>query len=257
VFNGNKSGNVKINSALIFSIILATGIVAVGFTVFQASRERNRMKEELSESSSHVFDASGKILVQYSGTRDIKTLDSAASTLCRRYHLYGIALYAEDSLIFASPSLIGLLRRPGEDVPGSLYQDSIEGKFIKANGLLLFQYIRPVNDVNPASGTILVYTEAGYISQAIRVLWFRNLGRWLIQAVFVIIITLLIIQQSIFTPLKQMVSWMKSARGGNMELPKQKFFSRFLAPLHSEAARLAGAVTEARADVEEEVMPRT
>jgi trehalose-6-phosphate synthase len=247
----------KINSALIISIILATGIVAGGFTVFQASRERNRMKVELSERSSHFFDASGKTLVQYSATGDIKKLDSVAKTLCSRYHLYGIEIYAEDSLIFASPSVLSLLRRSEEVVQRFPYQDSIKGKFINTGGLHLFQYIRPVNEVNTATGTILIYTEAGYVSQAIRDLWVRNLGRWLIQAAFVIIITLLIIQRGIFTPLKQMVAWMKSARVGNMELPKQKFFSRFLASLHSEASKLAEAVTEARAAAEEEVMLRT
>lgn len=50
---------------------------------------------------------------------------------------------------------------------------------------------------------------------------------------------------------------MKSARVGNIEQLKQTFSFRFLAPLHTEATRLAEAMTEARAAAEEEVKLRT
>jgi len=248
----------KVSYTLFFSIILAMGIVAAGFTFFQASNERTRLDKEMMARSSRVSDEFIKTLTRYEDKNDTLDLDSVAHFLSKKYRLLGIALYVDvDSVAFSSLSVKGLLQYTEEDILSSVTSDSVIGRFFRDQGLYIFQYIRPVNDGKIISKAIVVYTEAGFVNQAIMSIWFRNLFRWFIQAVLVAFITVLILRWSIFTPLNKMVNWMKSARVGNIEQLKQTFSFRFLAPLHTEATRLAEAMTEARAAAEEEVKLRT
>jgi len=248
----------KVSYTLFFSIILAMGIVAAGFTFFQASNERTRLDKEMMARSSRVSDEFIKTLTRYEDKNDTLDLDSVAHFLSKKYRLLGIALYVDvDSVAFSSLSVKGLLQYTEEDILSSVTSDSVIGRFFRDQGLYIFQYIRPVNDGKIISKAIVVYTEAGFVNQEIMSIWFRNLFRWFIQAVLVAFITVLILRWSIFTPLNKMVNWMKSARVGNIEQLKQTFSFRFLAPLHTEATRLAEAMTEARAAAEEEVKLRT
>jgi len=234
------------------------GIVAAGFTFFQASNERTRLDKEMMARSSRVSDEFIKTLTRYEDKNDTLDLDSVAHFLSKKYRLLGIALYVDvDSVAFSSLSVKGLLKYTEEDILSSVTSDSVIGRFFRDQGLYIFQYIRPVNDGKIISKAIVVYTEAGFVNQEIMSIWFRNLFRWFIQAVLVAFITVLILRWSIFTPLNKMVNWMKSARVGNIEQLKQTFSFRFLAPLHTEATRLAEAMTEARAAAEEEVKLRT
>jgi len=194
----------------------------------------------------------------YNSNGNDMELNRTANLLCRRYRLLGIALYVNvDSIIYSTPSVRSYLQNSNDDILSAVTSDSVIGKYFKAGSLHLFQYIRPVNEEKITSKAIVVYTEAGFVHRSIMNIWFRNIIRWLIQAILVALITVLIIRYSIFTPLNNMVKWMKSARVGNVEQLTQTFSFRFLGPLHTEATRLAEAMTEARAVAEEEVKLRT
>jgi trehalose-6-phosphate synthase len=247
----------KINYTLFFSIILSTGIVAFGFTIFQDSRERARMRIEAMERSSQVSAEFDKAMALYPGTAGTVNLDSLAHILSKRYRLLGIAFVDDaDSIIFASETVRGIVKHSSEDIFRSIKDDSVTDRFFKTESLYLYQYIRPVFNDQFTRHAIVIYTDASYVHQEIVQIWLRNIIRWLIQAVSVAFITLLILRWSIFTPLNNMVKWLKSVRGGNPEQMKQPFSFRFLAPLQTEATRLAEAMSEARAVAEEEVKLR-
>jgi len=248
----------KVSFTLFFSIILAMGIVAAGFTFFQASNERTRLKKEMMSRSSRVSDEFITILNRADDRGDSLDMDSVAQLLSQKYRLLGFALYVNvDSIAFTSQTVRGFQQDAGEDIIRAVTSDSVTGRFFSDEGKYIFQYISPVSDSLIISKAIVVYTEAGFVNQEIKSVWFRNTFRWLIQAVLVAFITVLILRWSIFTPLNNMVNWMKSTRVGNAETLKQTFSLRFLAPLHTEATRLAEAMTEARAAAEEEVKLRT
>jgi trehalose-6-phosphate synthase len=248
----------KINSTLVFSIVLAMGIVTAGYTFIQTSSERNRMKQDLMERSLHVSDDFSNALYYYFINPDSVTLNQTVQSLCRKFRLLGVASYTNaDRISFSTPTVRKFLQQSHEDIQFSIVTDSISGKFIRSQGHYLFQYIGPIKQTKINKEILIIYFDAGYVQKAIWDLWVRNFIRWAVQAFLVAIITVLILRWGIFTPLKQMVTWMKSARVGRFELPTKQFPFSFLTPLHSEATRLAEAMTEARAAAEEEVLLRT
>lgn len=248
----------KINLTLVFSIILAMGIVTTGYTFLQSSRERERIRQDLMDRSSQVVEDLDTLLNRPADTVDTTGLIHYAQTLSRKYRLTGIAVYlTPDSLLFATSGTGQNLLHSKENLQEAFASDTVIGAFISKGDARLFQYISPVGESGNASRVILVCTDAASAGKAIRDIWLRNLIRWSIQSVLVAIITILILRWGIFTPLNQLVSWMKSARIGTIDPSKHKFPYRFLASLHSEAAHLAEAMTEARATAEEEVLLRT
>jgi|WetSurMetagenome_2_1015567.scaffolds.fasta_scaffold07250_5 trehalose-6-phosphate synthase len=248
----------KINYTLFFSIILATGIVAVGFTIFQVSSERNKLNLEMLGRSSQVSDEFSRAVMSLKDPRNTRSLDSITLVLCRKYRLLGIAYYTDvDSLIYATRIVREFLKYSRGDILRSVTSDTVSGRFFREGGYFVYQSVYPLNEGRITNRAIVVYMEAGYVSGDLRQIWLRNIIRWLIQAVLVAIVTILILRWSIFTPLNQLVRWMGSVRAGSKEQLKQNFAARFLRPLHTEAKHLATAVTEARAAAEEEVKLRT
>src|SRR5512138_733345 len=167
----------KINFTLFFSIILATGIVAAGFTFFQASKEKTRLSEELMARSSQISDELTKnlSLTGFNETGDPRVLERNARLLCRKYRLMGIAYYVDvDSVLFSSPAVRRFLDKSGEGILRSVNLDSTTGKFFRAQGLYLHQYIRPLKDGNVSNKAVVVYTETGYVQRDILDIWLNN-----------------------------------------------------------------------------------
>jgi trehalose-6-phosphate synthase len=253
-----KGGSVKINYTLFFSIVLATGIVAVGFTFFQVTGARQRMNSILAERSAAIADELEIAAREFELTRDTLVFDSVATRLCKKYRLPGVAVFEDvDRLVYSNITLTKLISNAHSDVLLAITSDSVLSHFTSINGLYIHSFIRPVNESATASKAIVIFTDAGYVRQEVLNIWLRNIMRWLIQAFLVASITILIIRWSIFTPLNYMVRWMKSARIGSDEQLKKAIPFRFLGALHTEATRLTEAMTEARAIAEEEVKLRT
>jgi trehalose-6-phosphate synthase len=248
----------KINYTLFFSIILATGVVALGFTFFQVSSERTRMKQEMMVRSSQASGEFFNSVSRLTGTKATQSLDSVTLHLCRKYRLLGIAYYQDpENLVYATRIVKGFLKYSQKDILLSISEDSVTSRFLRADGFFMHEAVYPIYNENTTSKVIVIYMDAEYVSQTLWNIWFRNIIRWLIQAILVASVTIMIIRWSIFTPLNHLVKWMGSIRGGNKDQLKQTFRFHFLGPLHTEAKHLATAVVEARATAEEEVRLRT
>jgi trehalose-6-phosphate synthase len=253
-----KGGKMRLNFTLALSIMLALGIVTAGITLFHVSHEKEKLKAEIIQKLSFASDEFEQALIHYSTSGDTSVLGYTARTLCKKYRLYGVAYYkGGDTIAFSSSSVLSILSRSDHDIAQSLITDSATSRFITVKELSLFQYIKPYDSGIRAAGAVIVYAEAGFLKQEIRDIWYRNLLRWLIQAILVASVTLLIFRWGIMNPLKKTVKWLNSVRAGNISQIRQTFALGFLAPLHKEATKLAEAMKEARAIAEEEVMLRT
>ena len=247
----------KINYTLFFSIILATGIVALGFTFLQVVAERNRLHEEVMKRSSLVSKEFASEWLKEPQGENPGRLDTLMQMLSRKYRLAGLACFHNvDQLVYSNMSPDEVLDRTRKDLPASITSDSVSGRFFHAGGKDLYQFIRPVREGAIPNQAVVVYTETGYIWVSLRDIWIRNFLRWIFQALLVSFITVWIVRWSIFTPVNRLVNWMKSVRVGNADPPQHNSSSKFLQPLQTEATRLATAIVEARATAEEEVRLR-
>src|SRR5512133_1630994 len=94
----------RLTLAFIFSIILAVGIVAFGFTFFQSSAEKNKLIRDLEIRAAQV---AGEVFQGDSmnpGKANLNNFGSFADSISNRYNLIGMAVYYNRDSILTNNS---------------------------------------------------------------------------------------------------------------------------------------------------------
>src|SRR6187401_1676912 len=155
----------KINLALILSIIVGVGIVALGFTAFQISTEKEKLNDELKVNTirrAEEFYINHLKKLDTADTPQLELTDSIIS----QYNFLGIAIYYNAD---------------------SIQTFNVEDRTIS-------EYIRVVNRQDLPAIAIVFYSDAEYIQNIIKSIWLRNFFRWFLQALVISVVTLLIIR---------------------------------------------------------------
>lgn len=248
----------RINIALIVSIIVAVGFVAFIFTAFQISSERQQLRDELASKTNRVAEEFyARFLVK---NEEKKILDTASvsDSLGNQYGFAAIAVYYNaDSILLNDHSVPDLLSKSIDYIAQAVASDSSMGNFIEANNISIYEYIKIIHKKEFPEMAFIFYANADYIENIIKDIWIRSFVRWFLQAMLISGITLLIIRKSILTPLNKVVEWVKAARFGNVEKIKNKPDTEFLQPLYKEITGIAHAMKEAQAIAREEAQLRT
>lgn len=255
--NGNNFVNLRLNLALIISIVTAVGLVAFGFTFFQISAEKNQLTGELEKRTAEIADvivSKGSFINNWSYGDDIEQF---ADSVCNNYNLMDIAFYYRNDSILNKQDPDGLINYSLDYISKSIIADTTIGNYIKVNGRDIYQFIKPLRASSKSPNAIIIYTDAAYIDNIISKIWFGNFIRWFIQALLVSFITLVVIRWGFFSPINKIVDWIKAVRIGNFDQLKQKPPAGFLAPLHKEIVNIAEEMQEAKASAEEEARLRT
>ena len=134
----------RINIALILSIIIAVGVVAFGFTAFQISTEREKLNDELKSktirNSDEFFDV---YLAGLEKGDDVS--DKINDTLISEYGFSGIAVYFNlDSVRPLNNNAEEYIKESDDYVSQAMSADSSMGNIVKAKNKNIFEYIRVV-----------------------------------------------------------------------------------------------------------------
>ncbi|EKD25709.1 MAG: Alpha,alpha-trehalose-phosphate synthase (UDP-forming) [uncultured bacterium] len=246
----------RLNIALIFSIIIAVGLVAFGFTVYQISSERSKLNSELEIRATQVAEEIFQDNTFYEKINK-ENFEHFVDSINNKYNLLGMAIYYSNDNIICNNSSRNLINSSLDYISQSIAADTTLGTFISVGGKNIYQYIKPIKREEISNNAIIIYTDAEYIDNISGSIWFRNFIRWFIQALLVSLVTVLIIRWEIFSPINKIVDWVKAARIGNIELLKKQPPAKFLAPLHKEIVGIAKAMHEAKATADEEARLRT
>lgn len=247
----------RINVALIASIIVAVGLVAFGFTAFQISTERSQLKSELKTKTIRLAD---EFYTNY--LSGLETSDSLThpitDSIIHRYNFTGIVIYFHaDSIVALNAEGANYIEQSADYFSEALSADSSKGDFTDIKKKDLYRYIRVVKREGLPESAVGFYADADYITNIMNRIWLRNFIRWFLQAMVISVVTLLIIRWGILTPINKVVDWIKAARSGDVEKLKAKPPSNFLSPLYREISGIAHAIQEARAIAQEEAKLRT
>ncbi len=247
----------KLNLALILSIIIAVGLVTVGFTLYQISSERTKLNTELeirtTQIAEEIFQDNKNTFEQNNQVNIEQYIDS----ISKRYKLLGIAIYSNDDSIISNKASRNIIEYSTDNISQSIVADSAIGNFINVQGKNIYQYIKPINNKRISNKSVVFYAGAEYIDNLIRNIWVRNFMRWFLQVLFLSFITVFIIRWAIFSPINKIVDWVKAVRIGNVDLLKKQPVAGFLAPLHKEIIQITEAMNEAKAIAEEEARLRS
>jgi len=247
----------KINLALILSIIVGVGIVALGFTAFQISTEKEKLNDELKVNTIRRAEEFYINHLKKLDTSDIPQLELTDSIISQ-YNFLGIAIYYNaDSIQTFNVQTNQYLPYTIDYIAQSISADSSMTKTIDVEDRTISEYIRVVNRQDLPAIAIVFYSDAEYIQNIIKSIWLRNFFRWFLQALVISVVTLLIIRWGILKPLNKVIEWIKVARSGNVEQLKTQPRGSFLEPLYKEISGIAQAMQEAKAIAQEEAKLRT
>lgn len=247
----------RLNLALILSIIVAVGLVAFSFTFYQISSERNKLNNELEIRATQIAEEIFQDNTFVYEKINQENIEQFVDSINKKYSLLGIAIYYSNDSILTNNSSRYLIDNSLDYISQAIAADTTLGTFITVQGESIYQYIKPIKKEDISNNAFVFYTDAEYIDNIISSIWFRNFMRWFVQALLVSLITVLIIRWGIFSPINKIVDWVKAARIGNIEQLKNQPPAKFLAPLHKEIVHIAKAMHEAKATAEEEARLRT
>jgi trehalose 6-phosphate synthase len=247
----------KINIALVASIIIAVGLVAFGFTAFQISSERHQLNNELETKSIRLADEFYRTHL-----KDLEQGDSLkvpiTDSIIRQYNFSGIIIYYNADSIEPLNNNARAYVKPSLDyISLALSADSSTGQIINVDGKNVYQFISVIKRQELPEIAVVFYSDANYIENVIHSIWMRSFFRWFLQALIISVITLLIVRWGILTPLNKVVEWVKAARSGDVEKLKKRPPTNFLEPLYKEISGIAQAMQEAKAIAQEEAKLRT
>ena len=248
----------KINLPFMISAILAVALVALAFTIFQISGERERLNNELEERNSLIARELNEIIIATPEVENSKSLIKFSDSLSHYSNFIGMALFSKGKQIFTfNEKIKPFLRFSNDYIEQSIIADSAFGKFIKIGKEEIYQYIKPVKKDRVPDSAMIIYFDAGYIDKILKSILLKNFFRWFIQVFLMLAATVLLIRWGIFKPINSIVNWLRAVRGGNTKLLEEKSKIGFLEPLHREIRNIAQDMQEARAVAEEEARLRT
>lgn len=247
----------KLNLALIIAIIVAVGLVALAFTAYQISSEKESLRDELETKTIRNGD---EFFLRY--LNKLTTADSIhvknADSLISKFSFEGVTVYYNADSIQPLNSLASSLMKQSSDyITQALSSDSSATNTVENNGKKFFEYIRVVKRDSLPSAAVIFYTDASYIKNIVNSIWLRNFARWFLQALVISVVTLLIVRWGILSPVNKVIDWVKAARTGNLEQLKSRPRVHFLEPLYKEISGIAQAMQEAKAVAQEEARLRT
>ena len=248
----------KINLALVISIIGAVGLLAFGFTAFQISSERQLLNTELETKTIQESEVFYKAHFSQIGKEDSFHFKDITDSLIAQYRFSGLAVYYNnDSLVALNPAAEPYLKYSTDYIAQALAADSSMGNLMSIHGKKLYEYIRLINKRDLPESAIIFYVDADYISNIVKSIWLRNFIRWFLQALVISVVTLLVVRWGILAPLNRVVEWVKAVRFGNADQLKKRPRINFLEPLYKEISGIAQAMQEAKAIAQEEAQLRT
>jgi len=248
----------KLNLALIISIIAAVGLVAFGFTAFQISSERQKLYNELEIKTINTAEEFYRNYLSKLEKGNNVSLNKITDSIILQYNFKGISIYYNtDSIVALNGAAKEYLEHSTNYISRAISADSSMGNLITLQREKIFEYIKVIRRDSLPETAIIFYTDAGYIKSIIGSIWLSNFFKWFLQSLVITIITLLVIRWVVLTPVNRVIEWIKAARFGNVEQLKKQPPSSFLRPLYKEISGIAQAMQEAKAIAQEEARLRT
>ncbi len=246
----------KITIRLIVSLVLVVALAVFAFSLYQVSRERNRLARDLERRSVILAESLGESIAPLIESNSITRLNRIVEKFGNRERLKGVAVFdgqgiALTSTLHLKPNIV----QPFAQAVNSVAESRPTGDFTTITGQKMYVYTIPVFAENETvTGALTIFNDASYIDIRLREIWKDNILRFFTLALLVVLSTMLVVRWSITGPIARLAEWMRELRttkdeGANPAVPVR---GDILEPLISEVTRLAKSLSAARARAEVE-----
>ena len=249
----------RMSLRLIVSLIVGVTLLSFASAWFQVKASKRGTRQELGKRAQLLAEIlEGRVETLFEA-HSRGRLEKLVTEFRNREGLMGIAVFdAAANRVANTSGLDGHLSDQLPAISHALTSDATFSGFTTWGGKPVLVYVLPLHDELGVSGGLAIFQDGSFIQTQTSKLWRDAFLRALAQAVFIALVTLLIIRWSIVGPIARTTLWVRGLRTGRrVEDPGLSHLDHGLfKPLAQEVTNLAKSLETARAAAEEEARLR-
>ena len=249
----------RMSLRLIVSLIVGVTLLSFASAWFQVKASKRGTRQELGKRAQLLAEIlEGRVETLFEA-HSRGRLEKLVTEFRNREGLMGIAVFdAAANRVANTSGLDGHLSDQLPAISHALTSDATFSGFTTWGGKPVLVYVLPLHDELGVSGGLAIFQDGSFIQTQTSKLWRDAFLRALAQAVFIALVTLLIIRWSIVGPIARTTLWVRGLRTGRrVEDPGLSHLDHGLfKPLAQEVTHLAKSLEVARAAAEEEARLR-
>ncbi len=243
---------------LILPLVLGIALVSLISAYYEVHMEIRGQRKELEKRAEVLGESVAGNVERPLERGSARELQRMVQRFGNREHLLGIVICdASGNLLAVTPALAEQFTICPSNVKVAMARNQGMGAYGRRDGVLLHIYALPVRGQDSdIVGGVAIVDDAGYIEEARREMWRQTFLRVLLEALFIALVTLLILRWSVTRPVARAAQWMQALRTGkgasHLEAPDWDFFR----PLAREMTTFAESLKQARSAAETEAQLR-
>jgi trehalose 6-phosphate synthase len=242
---------------LISSLVLGVTLLSTLFALFQVKAEKRSLRKELENRAAILAESLAEKVTPRLRSASHKSLQALAEQYGNREHMRGIAVFdREGEKLAATPGLEAFISGELPTIIEAISTDSRSAGFRQIRGELTHVYVLPLHDDGDEVGALAVFHDASFITTQTTRVWWNTFVTVLIQAVFIALVTLIIVHWTILGPIARTTKWIREIRAGREAGRSDLGEGELFKPLAQEVTHLAESLNAARAAAQEEARLR-
>lgn len=241
-------------------IVLIVSLIVTAFTVNQVENESQRLKTDLQYRTTLLAESLRESIEPNFINKSDAYLESVLERFTTKERLAGLGVYDnKGNMIVASSTVSEATLSAQQVISNTMDADKASGDFITLGNKKIYMLAVPLHDKKSVVGAMMVMQNAGYLDDRLNEIWRNNMLRLAFQAGLLSLATLLLIRWLIYSPVKNLVDSLKTARAGggsggvDSKGPTNSYFFR---PLVNEITNMRRSLQEARSTASEEARLR-
>ena len=250
----------KISIRLIVSLLVVVALVTLAFSLYQVSRERDRLRADVERRASLLAESLQESLAPLIRSNAGTKLKRIVDRFGNRERLKGITVFDRQGGVIVQTSGLSLeAKESSARAVGTILENRPRGAFLHSGEKEVYVFVTPVAEENEQIvGAIALLYHTSHIDVRLREIWKQNVVRFFILSILVAVATVLVVRWSVTGPIARLAEWMREVRAAKPEAPHTELPLRgdILSPLITEATELAKSLAIARKRAEEEARLR-
>lgn len=244
---------------IVVGVVLAVGLIVLGFTYKQTSQEESALVADLQYRTRILADSLKESIEPAYLNNSVTTLQRVVDKFTDRQRLAGLAVFdSKGTKVAATEDLAPQAIADISPIQDAMDSDKSVGSFIKTGIASNYLFAEPLHSDDKVVGALVLVQRADYISAKIEDIWRTNFLRFFLQALLFALAIIVVVRFLLFRPISQLVESVKQVRSGNGK-DKAHTTSKdqsFLKPLTTEISKLFTSLGQARLAASEEARMR-
>jgi trehalose-6-phosphate synthase len=248
----------KLSFRLACILVAGMSIVTLFISNHEISEQERQLREEL-EQRTAVLAANLQLSLEpvlQAGSKE--SLQAAVDSFATTGRIAGVAVY---NALGQTLGISAAIRDASNATrPQALYADVLQagapGRFVNLGERPIYAYFLRLRSPSDGGDYLTVFHDASYIETRRRHLWHETAWHLMLQTMFIISATFIVIRWRVVTPLARTTQWLKEFRAGKVSPRPQLPDDEFFVPLSHEVANLTQSLAEARGSAQQEARLR-